>query len=133
MATITASLHREEEGGWKEETVLQGHSDWVRDVAFAPNLGVPRSYLASCSQDKSVLIWTKDPGADAWSKKVLGVYGDGTPAHTFTDVVWRVSWSLAGNLLAVSCGDNKITLWKEAVNGEWGMVGDVANAQEQSQ
>lgn len=39
-----------------------------------------------------------------------------------------MSWSLAGNLLAVSCGDNKITLWKEALNGDWMQVGDVNQA-----
>lgn len=117
---ITFCVSRQEEGTWKEEATLQGHSDWIRDVAFAPNLGIGRTYLASCSQDKSVIIWTKDADKNDWKKKVLG--GD---QHVFGDVVWRVSWSLAGNLLAVSSGDNKITLWKEGVDGEWARVGDV--------
>jgi protein transport protein SEC13 len=34
----------------EEETGLEGHSDWVRDVAWAPNVGMPRNYIASCSQ-----------------------------------------------------------------------------------
>ena len=46
-------------------------------------------------------------------------------------MVWRVSWSLAGNLLAVSCGDNKITLWKEGVDGKWALVGDINEAAEE--
>ena len=29
--------------------------------------------------------------------------------HTFDDVVWHVSWSVSGNILAVSGGDNKVT------------------------
>ena len=29
---------------------LQGHTDWVRDVAFAPSIGMPKTYLASGSQ-----------------------------------------------------------------------------------
>ncbi|OCK95698.1 uncharacterized protein K441DRAFT_555970, partial [Cenococcum geophilum 1.58] len=29
----------------------------------------------------------------------------------------RVSWSLSGNVLAVSSGDNKVTLWKEDLKG----------------
>ena len=28
--------------------------------------------------------------------------------HTFEDVVWHVSWSVSGNILAVSGGDNKV-------------------------
>ena len=29
--------------------------------------------------------------------------------HSFEDVVWHVSWSVSGNILAVSGGDNKVT------------------------
>jgi protein transport protein SEC13 len=35
---------------------------------------------------------------------------------------WRVSWSFSGNVLAVSGGDNKVTLWKENLRGEWDRV-----------
>lgn len=79
--------------------------------------------LASCSQvyflnqDKTVLIWTQNEKGE-WNKKLL-------KPEPFPDVIWRVSWSIAGNILAVSCGDNKITLWKENVNGEFQQVGDV--------
>jgi len=37
----------------------------------------------------------------------------------FPEVIWRVSWSVAGNILAVSGGDNKVSLYKETVEGEW--------------
>ena len=40
----------EERNAWIEEEILQGHSDWVRDVAFAPSIGMPKTYLASASQ-----------------------------------------------------------------------------------
>jgi len=40
-------------------------------------------------------------------------------------VTWRVSWSLSGNVLAVSGGDNKVTLWKEDLKGNWEMVREV--------
>jgi protein transport protein SEC13 len=36
---------------------LPGHSDWVRDVAWAPTI-LSKSYIATASQDKSVKIWT---------------------------------------------------------------------------
>ncbi|KAI8142182.1 WD40 repeat-like protein [Fennellomyces sp. T-0311] len=105
---------RDDTKSWKEEETLEGHSDWVRDVAWAPNVGLPKSYLASCSQDKSVLIWTQDTPGAKWVKKTIG--------EKFPDVVWRVSWSLSGNVLAVSCGDNKVTLWKENAKGDWGCI-----------
>jgi protein transport protein SEC13 len=123
--------------------VLDGHTDWVRDVAWAPNIGLPRSYIATASQDKTVLIWTKDSPTSPWVKTVLDpstaltsptatTTGAAAAAATpttasgkFPDVVWRVSWSLAGNLLAVSCGDGKVTLWKENLRGVWECVSDM--------
>ena len=40
--------------------MLAGHSDWVRDVAWAPNLGLPFNTIASASQVPSLC-----PGAYA--------------------------------------------------------------------
>lgn len=37
-------------------------------------------------------------------------------------VAWRVSWSLSGNVLAVSTGDNRVSLWKEKLSGGWECV-----------
>lgn len=41
--------HSEQEATWVEEETLDAHSDWVRDVAWAPNIGIPISTIASCS------------------------------------------------------------------------------------
>ncbi len=93
---------------------LNGHTDWVRDVAWSPTI-LAKSYIASASQDKTVRIWTMPSGADPsqeqnWKCTILN----------FECVLWRVSWSLSGNALAVSGGDNKVTLWKERVrDGGW--------------
>lgn len=98
---------------WVVEAALEGHTDWVRDVAFAPNVGTEKAMLASCGHDKRVLIWTKDePGAAGWHKQELN-------EGEFKETVWRVSWSLAGGVLAVSCGDNKVTLWRETLDNSW--------------
>ncbi|ODQ50048.1 WD40 repeat-like protein [Saitoella complicata NRRL Y-17804] len=105
---------------WFEEATLAGHSDWVRDVAWAPNTGLPKSYLASSSQDKTVLIWTQSAPGEPWEKKPL-------KTEKFPDVVWRVSWSLSGGVLAVSCGDDSVTLWKENLRGEWECVSEITN------
>ncbi len=105
---------------WVEEEKLEGHSDWVRDVAWAPSSGLPKSYIASCSQDRRVIIWTNTfdgTSSNNISYKVL---------HTFEDVVWHVSWSVMGNILAVSGGDNKVSLWKENLDGQWSCISDMA-------
>ncbi|KZV32933.1 hypothetical protein F511_01444 [Dorcoceras hygrometricum] len=105
-------------GNWKMDCfpALQMHSDWVRDVAWAPNLGLPKSTMASASQDGKVVIWTVAKEGDQWEGKVL---------KDFKAPVWRVSWSLTGNMLAVAAGDNNVTLWKEAVDGDWQEVSTV--------
>jgi len=95
---------------WQKEATLVGHSDWVRDVAWAPNTGLPYSTIASCSQDGRVAIWTQD-SASEFKPKYL--------EPKFNAVVWKVSWSVTGNILAVSCGDNTVTLWKESADMEW--------------
>ena len=46
----------------------------------------------------------------------------------FNEPVWRVSWSAAGNVLAVASGEGKISLWKETLEGEWACVSDVAGS-----
>ena len=120
---------------WAVEETLEGHSDWVRDVAFAPGVGLPRTYLASAGQDRTVVIWTQDGPGQAWNKKLLNpapyltsAAGGGAqqaPEGKFPDVVWRVSWSVTGNVLAVSAGDGKVSLWKENLKGEWECVSEV--------
>ena len=70
-------------------------------------------------QDKTVLIWSQENGSNTWTKKLL-------QPEPFGDVVWRVSWSTSGSVLAVSCGDNKITLWKENVDGGFSQIGDAS-------
>jgi len=42
----------------------------------------------------------------------------------FADTVWRVSWSVSGNVLAVSCGDGKVSLWKENLKGDWECISE---------
>jgi protein transport protein SEC13 len=41
---------REQDDGWVEETRLDQHNDWVRDVAWAPTFSFHKDKIASCSQ-----------------------------------------------------------------------------------
>lgn len=114
-------IWREDGDRWVEENKLEVHSDWVRDVAWAPSVGLSTYTIASCSQDRRVVIWTSND-CQNW---------DSTVMETFDDVVWNVSWSLNGNILAVSGGDNKVTLWKQNLEGDWQCISDVLKGQGQ--
>eukprot|EP00163_Fabomonas_tropica_P008562 TRINITY_DN1829_c1_g1_i1.p1 TRINITY_DN1829_c1_g1~~TRINITY_DN1829_c1_g1_i1.p1 ORF type:complete len:310 (+),score=64.82 TRINITY_DN1829_c1_g1_i1:384-1313(+) len=104
------------DGSFACEETLEGHSDWVRAVAWAPSVGVPGSTIASGSQDGTVVIWSRENDQSGWSKKVLPSFGS---------VVYGVSWSPMGNILAVASGDNKVTLWKESLDGEWQNISSI--------
>lgn len=112
-------LFDEKEEKWIVENVLEQHTDWIRDCGWSPTVGSGKSLIASCSQDGKVVIWelnrNHETGKNVWIPKVL---------HEFNDVVWHVSWSTMGNVLAVSGGDNNITLWKENSAGVWNCVSD---------
>ena len=107
---------------WEVESKLRGHSDRVRDVRWRPFIGVPVNLIASLGRvgvglrwdgyDCLFCIWIHKNG-DAW-----------TTCHkqTYTDPVWRVSWSITGNLLAVSHGVDQVDLWKEMIDGSWRIV-----------
>lgn len=111
----TVKVWKMSEGKWIMDCypALSKHSDWVRDVAWAPNLGLSKTTIASASQDGTVIIWTQAAEGEQWENLEL---------NNFKVPVWRVSWSLTGNILAVSDGNNNVTLWKEATDGEWTQV-----------
>ncbi len=84
--------------------------DWVRDVAWAPNTAMTFNVIATCSEDRSVLIWRQLAGREGWTSAVM---------KTFEAPVWRVSWSVTGNVLAVSTGDHRVSLWKQTADESW--------------
>jgi protein transport protein SEC13 len=75
-------------------------------------------YSLSNWQDKTVIIWTQNAPGQPWQKQLL-------KPDPFPETVWRVSWSLSGAILAVSSGDNKVTLWREGLKGDWENVHQV--------
>lgn len=104
----------EEAGGeWREDAAQcepsgLKHSDWVRDVAWAPSLLPNHNQVASCSEDGQVLMWELNQGDDTWKSTLV---------NKFDAAVWRVSWSTTGYMLAVSSGDSDVSLWKAASDG----------------
>ena len=104
---------------------LQGHADWVRDLAWHPK----KSLLASCSQDCRVLFWFREASSNDLSAWQLSASLTDEP---FGETLWRVSWSKpGGELLAVSGGDGKVTLWgEEESTGEWKCLTSLPNQQQ---
>ena len=98
---------------WGCEATLNAHTDWVRDVAWSENMGLPMNTIASAGQDGKVFIWTQSEPRGAWHSRLL---------HDFGAPVWRVSWSTMGNILAVSDGNNTVTIWKESIDGSWNQI-----------
>eukprot|EP01006_Ploeotia_vitrea_P000825 TRINITY_DN103724_c0_g1_i1.p3 TRINITY_DN103724_c0_g1~~TRINITY_DN103724_c0_g1_i1.p3 ORF type:complete len:213 (-),score=29.10 TRINITY_DN103724_c0_g1_i1:127-765(-) len=101
-------------GEWTLATTLEGHTDIVRDVKWAANIGLPFTWIASCGQDRMVMVWTQQHDNDGWKQEKL---------PEFPDAVWKVSWSEYGNVLAVSCADNSASLWRQEANtGKWQQI-----------
>lgn len=94
------------------EFVLKKHEDWVRDVAFCPNMGFNGSTLATCGQDMRLYIWKRKGEGSDWTC---------TPIDGFNDIIWKVSWSVTGHVLAVTTFD-KVSLWRETPEEEWKML-----------
>lgn len=119
---------RNSEMAWEEDVKMdKEHSDWVRDVAWAPPILPNVNVLASCSEDGKVLIWTsekKEEEAERWKCTLL---------NDFEGPVWRVSWSLTAQLLAVSSGDSDVSLWKQGLDGVWSQMDTMSDTGSTSQ
>ena len=48
---------------------------------------------------------------------------------TGTKASCSIRRSVSGNMLAVSGGDNKVSLWKETLEGQWVCISDVNKGQ----
>jgi len=99
--------------GWKEEHALRAHTDWVRDVCWSVNMGLPMNTIATCGQDGKVFIWTQGEPGGEWRHILL---------NDFKAPVWRLSWSVMGNILAVSDANSQVTVWKESVDNQWHQI-----------
>ena len=63
-----------------------------------------------------MFIWKQDEPNGPWKSSLM---------KKFDAPVWRVSWSVTGNVLAVSSGDHKVTLWKQSVDEVWSQISSV--------
>lgn len=64
---ITQIWRWTQDQGWSQDgPSLLKHKDWVRDVAWCPNLGLPNNTIASASQDKTVVLWCENLSTNSW-------------------------------------------------------------------
>ncbi|TYZ67086.1 hypothetical protein PybrP1_009768 [[Pythium] brassicae (nom. inval.)] len=98
------------------DSPVESHDDWVRDVSWAPNVGIPANMIASGSDDHTVRVWSQDEAGGDWAMHVL---------HTFRAPVYRISWSLTGTVLSVAVGDDEVTFWKQASETAWVQLSSV--------
>lgn len=109
-AARSVRIWRHEETWSMREELIQGPGPAVRDVAWRPNLGIPSSSVAMCFEDGLVQIWSQDMEGQAWNMQV---------SWSVNDEAWRLAWSKAGCMLAVSYGMNSCQLFKEGLVSEW--------------
>lgn len=83
---------------------LSGHSDWVRDCCW-----MDTDCIVSASQDRTVNVWNFSKHSGAWTHYPL------KGGETFHDALWAVEWDPASKILAVACGDGRVSLWKEDI------------------
>ncbi|KAK1309729.1 hypothetical protein QJS10_CPA08g01483 [Acorus calamus] len=83
---------------------LEGHTDRVWSLAWAPPLAGSPPMLASCSGDKSVRIWQKTPSGVWDCKAVLD--------ETHTRTVRSCAWSPSGKMLATASFDATTAIWE---------------------
>jgi protein transport protein SEC13 len=110
----------EKTGEWQQEGApLSGHTDWVRDVAWMPNLGLPCSTLASAGQDGKVLVWSESrelPGS--WTSVLLHdfkarVLAWGVPPTCLTAPQYLAACALASSSPMPHCASvNALKCWR---------------------
>ena len=104
-------------GNWKPLVAFGDHKDWIRDVAFCPDASSTFLVVASCSQDKTVVVRRiASDSADLSNPKAWEV-----SVTTFPETCWRLSWSPCGTMLLVTTADSRAYLLKQGATftDEW--------------
>lgn len=92
----------------KTQTVLLGHTDWVRTVEFSPN----GQNLASCSNDGTIRIWTLDNLNAGVTSKQTFMHQVGHALHTlaFSDDNTVFTAGFGNKLYRLSIAEQKLAL-----------------------
>ncbi|SOV16954.1 protein transport protein SEC13 [Plasmodium sp. gorilla clade G2] len=86
------------------------HKSSIKDVAWKPNLNNSPNIIASCSEEKIVILWIEDVTNNVWRNgQVIKVNHN----------IHKLSWSPNGTILAIACSDDNAYLYKENLEGIW--------------
>lgn len=86
------------------------HSDWVRDVAWRPNVGIPENIIASCAEDGTVRIWRQATDGQPWTRQA---------AWQLSASAWQLAWSATGSIVAATTSKNEVKFYQETASGSW--------------
>jgi WD40 repeat protein len=101
---------------WQVVAELEGHTDNVHDISWAPNMGRAYHLIATACKDQYVRIYklkltqTKNGKYETELVAKLG--------HHKSEV-WRVSWNITGTMLASTGDDGVARLWKSDFKGQF--------------
>jgi len=118
----TVKLWKLDAGGeghnrWSVAAELEGHTSWVHDVAWAPNLGRRCEWLATACKDGKVRIYQ-------WLGETHV-----KPYCTLSEheaEVWKVEWNVTGTVLSSTGDDGCVRLWKQTFLDEWKLLTTVS-------
>lgn len=98
--------------GWQPLELPVGVEASWREVAWAPGLGTPYTYIAAGSEEGFVAVWSHDgTPAGEWVRVLLCQQEDS---------ITKLSWSPVGTFLLVSCANGTASMWQESAGGqEW--------------
>eukprot|EP00927_Polykrikos_kofoidii_P072785 TRINITY_DN68881_c0_g1_i1.p1 TRINITY_DN68881_c0_g1~~TRINITY_DN68881_c0_g1_i1.p1 ORF type:complete len:346 (-),score=58.75 TRINITY_DN68881_c0_g1_i1:99-1136(-) len=102
----------------EEELLDNGASGAVQDVAWRPNMGIPASLVASCTDDGSVAIWVQDSEGQPWRLQT---------SWRVNGAARRLAWTRSGMILAVSVGDDGTYMYQERENGQWAEAANLSD------
>lgn len=86
-----------------QQELVEGPGPVVRDVSWRPYLGIPSSSVAACFEDGLIHIWSQEMEGQTWNALA---------SWSVNDEAWRLAWSKAGCMLAVSSGTDSCQLSK---------------------
>ena len=99
-----------------KEEMKWNYSAAVRDITFAGSSGLPYNLVATCTDNCEVHIYKHTEGKWTQSTRIKSKLP-----------VWKASWSLLGNLLAVSAANNVVNVYEEKEIDNWELVVDTSN------
>ncbi|CDU20824.1 hypothetical protein YYC_01624 [Plasmodium yoelii 17X] len=86
------------------------HNSLIKDVAWRPNLNDSTNMIASCSDEKIVILWIEDASNNRWKNGQI---------IKLEHKVHKISWSPNGTILAIACSNENSYLYKENMEGVW--------------